>query len=97
MNTTKNTTKNTIKYIPKSTLGWKNLWTDFSMSKDNGGRWHPSDNTQEYVKEYLKGHRSPSRAWPNSYAKPLLTQKFAKLVVEKEPELAVKLGIANQI
>jgi len=81
-------------YIKKATLEFPNLWADFGMSKDNGDRWYPSQDTQKYVVEFLEGHRAPSRRWPNSYATAMLTQKFAKLVVEHEPELAVKLGLA---
>ena len=85
----------TVTYIKKSTLSFPNLWNDFAMVKDNGGRWFPSDNTPAYASEFLTGHRSPSRAWPLSYAKPMLSQKFAKLVVEHDPVLAVKIGIAE--
>jgi hypothetical protein len=84
-----------VTYIKKSTLEFSSLWTHFGMSKDNGGRWYPSDETPEWVQEYLEDVRSPSRAWPLSYAKAMLTQKFAKLVVEKDQELAVELGIAE--
>lgn len=88
---------NTIQYVKKSTLGFRDLWTSFAMTKDNGGRWYPSEKTQEYVKAYLETVRTPSRAWPLSYAKALLSQKFAKMVCEQEPALAVKLGIAEEI
>lgn len=82
-------------YIKKATLDFPDLWKHFGMTKDNGGRFFPTENTQDYVQEYLSDKRTPSRSWPLSYAKSMLTQKFAKLVVEKEPELAIKLKIAE--
>lgn len=82
-------------YIKGATLEWPNIWNEFGMHKDNGGRWYPSESTQDYVVEFLKDIRSPSRSFPNSYASAMLRQKFAKLVCEKEPELAVKIGIAE--
>ena len=45
--------------------------------------------------EYLKSYRTPSRSFPNSYASALLSQKFAKLLTEMNPALAVKLKIAE--
>jgi hypothetical protein len=85
----------TATYIKKSTLGWADLWGCFGMEKDAGGRWYPTSETQGYVKGFLEYYRSPSHAWPHSYSKPMLSQKFAKLVVKNEPKLAVKLGIAE--
>ncbi len=82
-------------YIKQSKLEWSDLWTYFGMSKDNGGRWFPTDETPDYVHEFLEDYRTPSRHWPYSYAKAMLTQKFAKLVIEKDPELAIKLGVAE--
>lgn len=84
-------------YTKKSTLDWSDLWTEFGMKRDNGGRWYPSAGTPDYAKNYLSNIRTPSRAWPHSYAKAMLSQKFAKLVVEYDPELAVKLDIATVI
>ena len=63
------------------------------MQKDNGGRWYPSPLTPDWVREYLDNYRSPSRAWPNSYASALLTVKFAKLLAEKDTELAKRVGL----
>lgn len=83
-------------YIKKSTLEWKNLWTDLGLEKDSGGRWYAGSNSPEWVQEYCEQFRTPSRAWPHSHSKPLLTQKFAKLLCEKDPELAVKLGVATK-
>lgn len=84
-----------VTYIKKTTLDFPDLWIYFGMSKDNGGRWFPTDDTPDYVHEFLEGYRTPSRHWPHSYAKAMLSQKFAKLVVQKDPELAVKLGVAE--
>ena len=82
-------------YIKKATLSFPDLWNHFEMKKDKGDRWEASSETPEYVKEYLSNYRTPSRAWPLSHAKAMLSQKFAKLVVENDPELAVKLGVAE--
>jgi len=73
-------------------LDWEDLWTHLGMNRDNGGRWYPGNDTPESVKEYLTGYRSPSRAWPNSYATPLLTKKFCKYLAEKEPQLFAKIA-----
>lgn len=82
-------------YKKQSTLSWPDLWNHFGMSKDNAGRWETTESTQDYVKEFLSEIRSPSRSWPNSYASAMLRQKFARLVVEQEPELAIQIGIAE--
>lgn len=87
----------TITYIKKSTVEFKSLWEEFGMSKDNGGRWYTTESTPEWVAEYLSDYRTPSRAWPHSYSKAMLSQKFAKLAVEKDPKLALKLKIAEEI
>lgn len=84
-------------HIKGAALTFPHLWTFFGMSKDKGGRWEPTASAPEYVHEYLRGIRSPSRAWPLSYAKALLTQKFAKLVCEQDPALAIKLGIGEEV
>tara|TARA_R110000782_G_C14510876_1_gene379879 strand:- start:289 stop:510 length:222 start_codon:yes stop_codon:yes gene_type:complete len=57
-------------------LTWKDLFT--MMSRDNGGRWTANEGTPaaKYIEE--NGYRTPSRAWPHSHSKPLLTKKFAK-------------------
>jgi len=78
-----------------NTLDWPNLWKDLGMTKDKGGRFFPSEDTPEWVHDYCTQFRSPSRAWPYSYAKPLLTKKFAKLLCEKDPQLAIKLGVGD--
>ena len=81
-------------YIKKSTISFSDLWTSFSMSKDKGGRWDATSNTPEWVKKYLTFYRAPSRAWPESHSKAMLSQKFAKALCENDPALAVKLGVA---
>ncbi len=82
-------------YIKKATIDFPALWSEFGMEKDSGDRWFDSESTQSWVKEYLSNYRTPSRSWPLSYAKAMFSQKFAKLIVENEPELAVKLGVAK--
>lgn len=87
-----------VAYIKKAKLEWPNLWEDLQLSKDNGGRWSPSKETPESVYNYIiDNFRSPSRAWPNSYATACLTQKFAKWLTANEPELAVKCGVAQPV
>lgn len=86
----------TATYIKKATLDFSDLWGSFGMSRDATGRWWPTDKTQAYVTEFLEYHRTPSRSWPLSYAKAMFSQKFAKLVVLNEPELAIKLMIAEK-
>ena len=83
-----------IKYISKAKITWNQL-KELGMSRDKGGRWFPSAKTPTWVAEYLEGYRTPSRAWPNSYATALMSQKFAKLLVEKAPALAVALNVAE--
>jgi hypothetical protein len=56
---------------------------------DNGNRWYPSEN----VAEYFSAIRSPSRAWPHSYAKAAQTLKFSKWLAENRPEIAKQFGI----
>lgn len=86
-----------VKYIKGAVLNWPNLWEDLGLEKDKGGRWWAGYAALDFVREYCKGFRTPSRAWPYSHAKPLLTQKFAKHLVEKDPTLAIKLGVAVEI
>lgn len=56
---------------------------------DNANRWHPVPG----VAEYFATIRSPSRAWPHSYAKAAQTQKFARWLTVNRPELAKQLGV----
>lgn len=81
-------------YISKATLKWPNLWNDLGLTRDNGGRWYAGKESPAWIREYCEQFRTPSRAYPHSHSKPLLTQKFARLLCEKDPELAVKLGVA---
>lgn len=63
------------------------------MEQDNGGRWYPKKGTpaDQYINE--NGYRTPSRAWPYSYAKPLMTKKFAKWLRTNHPEEADRLNL----
>lgn len=56
---------------------------------DNGGRWYPCED----IAEYFSAIRSPSRAWPHSYAKAAQTIKFAKWLAANKPELAKRFGL----
>lgn len=82
-------------YIKGTTLDWSDLWNHLGLSKDKGGRWYAGSDSPEWIQEYCSQYRTPSRAFPFSHAKPLLTQKFAKLLTEKDPELAIKLQVAE--
>jgi hypothetical protein len=75
----------------KTTLDWSDLFT--MMSRDNGGRWEAKEGTPaaEYIA--LGGYRSPSRQWPHSHSKPLLTKKFAKWLKENHLDYATQLGL----
>lgn len=45
----------------------------------------------EYINE--NGYRTPSRAYPNSHAKPLLTRKYAKWLRDNHPAKADALNL----
>lgn len=81
--------------MDKQTLDWPDLWQHLGMTRDNGNRWVPKQDAPQVVKDYLSGYRAPSRAWPNSYATPLLTKKFAKHLKTNAPELAKECGLCN--
>ena len=83
-------------YIKGATLQWADLWDSLGLSRDKGGRWYAGDKSPKWVQEYCSQYRTPSRAFPHSHAKALLTQKFAKLLCEKDAELAVALKIATE-
>lgn len=58
-------------------------------SSDNANRWYPNSE----VSEYFTHLRSPSRAFPHSYARSAQTVKFAKWLIVNKPVIAQKLGI----
>lgn len=66
-------------------------WSDIRNigRADNGGRWYPSDD----VAEYFSSIRSPSRAWPHSYAKAAQTIKFAKWLRQNHSDIADRLQL----
>ena len=66
-------------------LEWKDLFE--LMVRDNGGRWYAE---HPVCVEYCAQYRTPSRAWPHSHSKPLLTAKFAKWAEENHPEFAAQ-------
>lgn len=68
----------------KEQLDWKDIRL---LGKSDGiGRWYPDPR----IASYFSHIRSPSRAWPWSYAKAAQTQKFAKWLKQEHPELAEK-------
>ena len=66
-------------------------WTSIRAigKTDNANRWYPN----EEFAEYFSSIRSPSRAWPHSYAKAAQTKKFAKWLRENHPMTAKNLGL----
>lgn len=84
------TTISTVSTVsaPRDHLDWSDLRA--LGRSDNGNRWHPS---VESIKSYFDGYRSPSRAWPNSYAKAAQTVKFARWVRANDPALADRLNL----
>ena len=84
-----------IEHVPKSSLGWKHL-SELGMYRTRGDCIEPSLQTPTYVTDYLSNIRSPSHRWPYSYAKALQTQKFAQVMVDHDPALAVRLEIASE-
>lgn len=86
----------TVEHIPKAALGWQQLG-ELGMHRTRGDCIEPTRKTPAWVADYLRGIRSPSRQWPWSYAKALQTQKFAQVVVDHDPALAVRLAIAKEI
>jgi len=72
-----------------NTLTWSTIRA--IGSTDNANRWHPAPD----VAEYFRLLRSPSRAWPHSYAKAAQTAKFARWLTVNRPELAKKLGVTE--
>lgn len=68
-------------------------WVDLKRlgKSDNANRWYPTD---AIVEEYIakNGYRSPSRQWPQSYARPVMTKKFAKWAEENHPEFSKRFN-----
>lgn len=71
------------------TLNWQDLRA--LGRSDNANRWMPRPD----IAEYFSAIRSPSRAWPHSYAKAAQTQKFAKWLLANRPELAAQFKIGE--
>jgi len=68
-------------------LGWSSIR---NIGKaDSANRWYPDSD----VAPYFVGIRSPSRAWPYSYAKAAQTKKFAAWLLANRPEIATRLGV----
>ena len=83
------TTISTVSTVaPRAHLDWSDLRA--LGRSDNGKRWHTS---VESIKSYFEGYRSPSRAWPHSYAKAAQTVKFARWVRANDAALADRLNL----
>jgi hypothetical protein len=62
-------------------------FTHYGSSFDNANRFYAENEvTLEYIE--TNGYRRPSRSWPYSHAKPLMTRKFAKWCEANHPEFA---------
>ena len=75
----------------KTTLEWKDLFT--MMGRDTGGRWYATEGTPAHTYIEENGYRTPSRKWPHSHSKPLLTKKFAKWLIANHPAEAKKFNL----
>jgi hypothetical protein len=73
------------------------IWEVLGLVRDHGnGRWdYENGITDPVAVKYLQegGFRRPSRAHPMSYFRALLTTKFAKYLIENDPELAKRCGL----
>ena len=70
------------------TLSWNDI---YKIGKtDNANRWYPSQD----ISEYFANIRSPSRAFPHSYARSAQTMKFAKWLIRNRPEIAEKFELS---
>ena len=70
-----------------NTLGWSSIRN--IGRADSANRWYPSAD----VAPYFSHIRSPSRAWPYSYAKAAQTRKFAAWLLVNRPAVAARLGV----
>ena len=80
-------------YITDKSVIWKVLGL---VRCHASGRWdYEQGVTKPVVIDYLQagGYRRPSRAYPMSYFTALLTAKFAKYLIENDPELAKRCGL----
>ena len=71
------------------TLNWESI--RFFGETDSAGRWYPDSD----IAEYFSTIRSPSRAWPHSYARAAQTSTCARWLAENRPEQAARFGIGK--
>lgn len=69
-------------------LNWQSIRT--IGRTDGAGRWYPAPE----VAEYFATIRSPSRAWPHSYARAAQTAKFSRWLIDNRPTIAAQLGVS---
>lgn len=60
---------------------------------DSAGRAYPNPCKPYWRYIYSNGYRPPSRAYPYSYMKPLMTKKFAKWLMENHRDEAAARGL----
>lgn len=65
-------------------LTWQSL-REFGKT-DSAGRWYPNAD----IATYFSSIRSPSRAYPHSYARAAMTKKFKTWLTINRPELTGK-------
>jgi len=56
---------------------------------DKAKRWYPYSEYQSYFSDL----RSPSRSWPFSYLRSVYTKKFARWLIENDPQTAADCGL----
>jgi hypothetical protein len=78
--------------MPKSVLNWDDLHK-LGMRKGSSKAWYPD----ESIAEYFINIRTPSNAWPHSYARAAQTYKFRDWLLEKRPEIAKSMGLPEMM
>lgn len=79
------------------TLGFSQAATMYVS--DNARRMYPREGTvaHEYVFDVCGGFRSPSRMWPYSLIKPVLTKKFVRWLAIEHPSEAERFGLSGAL
>ena len=70
-------------------------WSDLRAlgRTDNANRWYPNGD----IVDYFLSIRSPSRAYPHSYARAAQTKRFAVWLIEHRPDIAASLGLCSPL
>lgn len=85
------------------TLEWPDIWNHLKMGHNSKGKWFIGDDTQQSVIDFLNDfgytrtdifgtvHKGTNKSHLSTI---LLYNGFAKYLVQNEPEIALKIGIA---